>query len=434
MNSPYHAKQIFNMVLLFILFNLKATYAASNVTANSQEVTPETPSFFTVQAINDTYQMEWSVVNNATHYELYHLIDEQWVSVNNNIISNFHNMNLILEPNFRISACNQYGCSSPKQVNNYITKDLNIRAFQLSSYSIESNQTSVLSWNIVGASRVKLTSSKGLEYDYLPLQGSMHVTTDDMTEFTIDAIQFEVTNETQTLNLIKQISPVTSQLIPIISSYLQPLLNLNLDPIERSILNSSQGISYVADLQQQLHKITDNGEILWTRQLDGLIANKPLILDDHLYFSVSSLNGIGQVCKLTLFNENYICQQTKYSAVASPIVYQQSGTFSDSTRLFQMDMKGLLYEYNTVDFSVINNELDITNGAITDTVLTTPTVHNESGQFTVRSQNNTIITVNFPDEPTLVNSFTRSFSSFFSYQSQAVEPKNSSVVWSKKLD
>ena len=423
---------LLRLVLLHICF--QHAYAASNEVIDSVLSVPDAPSSFSIQETNDSYQMEWSVVSDATYYELTYFINEQWITLDSKVLKNTYQTDFIQGVEFRVFACNENGCSSQKQVNNYIVNNLNIRAFQLSNYAIESNQSSVLTWDITGASRVKITSSDGLEYDYLPLQGSMHVITESMTEFTINAMQFGEVADTQTLNLIKQASLSAPDIIPIISSYLQPLINLNLDPIERSILNSSEGVSYVADLQQQLHKITDNGEILWTRQLDGLVANKPLILGDYLYVAVSSIDGFGQVCKLTLFNENLLCQQTKNSAVASPIVYQQSGVFSDSTRLFQIDMKGLLYEFNTVDFSVINKELDITNGAITDIILTTPTVHNENGQFTIRSQNNIIMTVNFPEEPTVISSFVRSFSASFSSKSQTVEPTSSNVVWAKKLD
>jgi hypothetical protein len=372
------------------------------------------------------------------NYILEHKVNGIWLPLNENISINSTSVPLEQGPDFRIITCHQYGCSSGQVENNSSDVPVQIRSFASSNYNNGNVSKVSLSWDIAGASRVQLTSSKGHNYDNLNLISSLNVSTEDLTTFTLRATGFGV-SKTQTLSVIKPVTlPKTH--IPQPSIYSQPLINLNLQPIERSIITGVDNVSYVADLKNQIHKISDTGKILWTRQLQGLMANKPVILSDvsgvqYLFFALSkssldSQSSHGQVCRVTVDNTNYSCYNLDNNAIASPAIYHKPGASASTAKLYQLDVKGVLYELNPFHqpFSLTNSQTLLINDA-SIRVLSTPQVDYKNGLLIVRTEKNEVVSYQIAEPQT---SFSKNIDSLT--QGLSINKPQTNAVWSRKLD
>lgn len=417
------------------------------------ELIPEPPTELIIATTANDYQLEWSAVPGATRYiiEYKNSHNGQWTVHNANVTSTSFSIPISLgATEFRVITCQQYGCSAGKSVDNDEDIPLQIKVFATSKQQLNQGEYVTLNWNIVGATQVQLTSSKGLTSNSLPLTGSTSVTTEDLTNFTLTATGFDKQTQQQ-LSIVKA-APSLSLTEPTESIYLQPLYALGLQPIERSLYTGHNRTSYVATYDKKLYQVADTANGNWERviNLPGLMANKPLLLtnpatsDEYLFFALSmppqdGQNVRGKVCRLTLTNSALNCVDIPNNAIASPILFQQ--------RLFQVDVNGIIYEFSPFDdFSTYIHSEPLEEGNNSLRVLTTPQVDLSTGAIIVRS-NNELKYFSLLD----IAASPQSFSNMFSEKStkhratkksgmQAAPTTNStpakktSLVWSKKLD
>ena len=357
------------------------------------ELIPAPPTLLIIDTTATDYILEWSMVSGATRYIVEYKLAGQWVVHNSNVTGNSYTISKDLQATeFRVITCQQFGCSTGKNVDNTDDSPLQIRSFLSAKYHTQQDERVNLSWNVVGATNVQLTSNKGLNYNNLALTGTTSVTTDDLTTFTLIATGFSKQNQQQ-LSIIKaEPAPVFTASAQ--SIYLQPLYDLGLQPIERSLYMGHNRRSYVATYDQKLFQVADtaNGNWEWVINLPGLMANKPLLLakpetsEQYLFFGLSNKhldghNSRGKVCRFNISSSYLACINLPNNIIASPIIYQQ--------RLFQVDVTGILYEFSpfSVNFSEYLYAESLETEGKKIRVLTTPQIDSATGAIIVRSEN-----------------------------------------------
>ena len=384
----------------------------------------DTPAMISVKNTGSEYLLEWSVVTQASHYIIEHKVDGAWVTLASDIIDNFHTATLAQGPEFRIVTCQQSLCSAAQEVNNVVTGDIQVIRFSADkvngtdqAQNITDDGHFTLSWQVNGASRVQITSDNGHDYDDLALQGSLAVSTEDLTTFTLTVAGFGE----QSMQQVSIIKPVTnsSVVVPRKSAYIQPLFELALQPIERSLLAGINQKNYVADVNGKLYQVSDAGNINWVLQLQGLVANQPVWASDdngveYLFFAVSksadiTKTNLGQLCRLTVDGENLSCFELSNNAIASPVLYQQAGEDSSEARLFQVDVNGILYEVEPFasEFvpeggQVLYREQLLTNQQVIR-VLITPQIDYKNNFLIIRSETDEVLAFAVPEAQSLLN-------------------------------
>jgi hypothetical protein len=340
---------------------------------------------------------------------------------------------------------------------------LQIRSFQSTDYMVKESDSTVISWDIAGASKIQLISSKGAKYENLSSSGNLEVTTIDLTTFTLTAFGSSNagTQVSQALSIIKQVA-APERIPPKPSHYLQPLYELGLQPIERSLLVGKNNNNYIADLQKKLHQVSDEGQIIWTIDLQGLIANQPVYLtndnaEEFLFFAVSKsslidTNVAGQFCRLKINNKELSCINLKNNAIAGPAVYIEnditSSILSSSPRLFQIDVKGILHEFSPFDDEklqlISRKQLLLNENEIR--VLTTPQINSLTQQIIVRTEQDDLAVYPLPVAESFVSqsfiAMTKAFSNKASLDESTQasnsqtnqQPAQINPVWSRKFN
>ncbi|OUR81141.1 hypothetical protein A9Q75_08445 [Colwellia psychrerythraea] len=458
MRSTLKARILFVLLLSQLTFSINANatqtfeqaYAPIDVSGITIfipiELIPDSAEYLTIKNTNNQSLLEWNALQGATNYILEHKVNGTWIILDDNVQSNSYTASIYDGPEFRVSSCHQYGCSASQSINNWANVVLQIRSFQATDYQISGNDTVEISWDILGASKVQLQSNKGHNYDNLSPRSSKRVSTNDLTTFTLTASGFG-SQISQKLSIIKPV-PKPEVIIPQSSIYLQPLYDLGLEPIERSLLVGKNNHNYVADLQKKLHRVSDTGQIIWTRDLPGLIANQPAYLTDangeaFLFFALSKSNLIdtnvaGQFCRLKVDNQDFSCFNLTNNAIAGPTVYIEHGIITSNPRLFLIDVKGLLHEFLPFEkesLQLIGSQQLLQNQSPIR-VLTTPQVNPFTKQFIVRTEHNDFLAYPVPTSESFINQSISAISNVFSSEAaQANEqPVQTNAVWSRKLN
>ncbi len=410
------------------------------------ELIPDSAKYLTIKNTNNQSLLEWNALQGATNYILEHKVNGNWVILNDNVQGNSYTASIYDGPEFRVSSCHQYGCSSSQSINNWADVAMQIRSFQATDYQVSDSDTIDISWDIIGASKVKLQSNKGHNYDNLSPRSSMRVSTNDLTTFTLTASGFG-SQISQKLSIIKPV-PKPEVIAPKSSIYLQPLYDLGLEPIERSLLIGKNNNNYVADLQKKLHRVSDTGQIIWTRDLHGLIANQPAYLTDangeaYLFFSLSKSNLIdtnitGQFCRLKVDNQDISCFNLTNNAIAGPAFYIEHGVITSTPRLFLIDAKGLLHEFLPFEkesLQLIGSQ-QLLHNKTAIRVLTTPQINPLTKQFIVRTENNDFLAYPVPTAESFLSQSINAVSNVFASETTQTneQPVQTDAVWSRKLN
>ena len=351
---------------------------------------PALPPSLSIKASGSQYLLEWNG-DGATRYKVEHLVNGIWVLLADSISTPSYQTSINNGPNFRVSACDRYGCSGWRPVNNIINSPLQIRSFNTNNYLISSSSSAIIAWDVTGASKVSVRSSHGQVYQNLKLKGKLSVSTSSITSFTLTAEGFGG-RRSQKLTIVKPLHQ-TRAFAANVGTYLQPLLNVGINPIQRSLLTGENHHNYVADMQHRLHRITDNGEVIWSRKVNGLIANKPLLIGNWIYYTVSHLDGKGEVCKLNINNDSVRCHMVNNAAISGPVNFEPS----DNT-MYVIDVSGIVYEFDITYFDTIKQITDL-HLARNTRVLTTPAMDPKLRQMIVRTEDNSIIAVELFNRP-----------------------------------
>ncbi len=409
------------------------------------ELIPEPATYLTIKNTGNQSLLEWEPLANVTRYILEQEINGNWVVLNNNLLTNSYATSINNNLKFRVSSCHKYGCSVSQAITDQINVDIQIRSFLASDYKVNGGDTIDLDWDVIGASTINLSSNKGHNYQNLAPKGSTKISTNDLTTFTLTASGFG-TQVSQKLSIIKPVAK-PQVIAPQSSIYLQPLYDLNLEPIERSLLVGKNNNNYVADLQRQLHRVSDTGQIIWTRNLTGLIANQPVYLidangDAFLFFALSKSNLIdtniaGQFCRLKVDNQHMSCFNLANNAIAGPVVNMEDDV---NPQLYLIDVSGFLYEFSA--FESENLELiasqQLLHNQSSIRVLTTPQLNIDNQQLIVRTENNDFLAYPLPTAESFMSQTINAVSNILSSDTSQVDQEQTQTqtnpVWSRKLD
>ncbi|WDE13664.1 hypothetical protein [Thalassomonas haliotis] len=416
------------------------------------------PVMLSAKQSGSQYLLEWSEIANASHYIVEYKVNGVWTVLKGDLATNSYSADASQGPEFRVSSCEQSVCSSTQEVNNAVSGDLQVVSLSSARLNAQNDGHHTLSWQVKGASRVQLISDKGHDFDNLGLQSALDVTVSDFTTFTLKISGFGEQTE-QKISIVKPAAaPVV--VIPRKSPYLQPLYSLGLQPIERSLLTGINQHNYVADVEGKLYRISDQGEIKWTIQLPGLVANKPLWASDdsgaeYLFFAVSKTadstqSSLGQLCRISINGENLSCFELANNAIASPVLYQGAGEASGKARLFLVDINGMMHEFVPFAASfvtedsqpVYSQQLLVEQQAIR--VLTSPQIDYKNNFLIVRSEDNGVQAFELPEVSSsldkginkLLKALPDSLSKMFTDETNndTNKPAQTNAVWSRKLD
>ncbi|MBE0380402.1 hypothetical protein [Pseudoalteromonas prydzensis] len=329
------------------------------------ELYPDTTTYLTIKETPTEYWLQWTKNSDSNYYIIEHYINGSWQLVASNIVSNEYRADKILGNKFRVKGCHQYGCAGWTNINNVNTSPLHITSFSTNKSKVAQGERVVVSWNVEGASEVNLKVN-GTHYKALPFTGSKAITAYNYSSFELSAVGFGSTKKQKTAVVVNK--PQVIKEVEL-SGYLQPLMNLGLDIVERAIVTSGS-FTYVPTQDGFLHKVNNQSKIIWSKNLNGVIANKPVISNGYLYYSVSLMNGSGKICKTYMHSAESQCKTTGGKVIASPVIKQNSNStlppddqtfsisnyFSGSSNnsLLSVSTTGLVAEYSLETLTVKN--------------------------------------------------------------------------------
>ncbi|AQS38170.1 hypothetical protein Sps_03023 [Shewanella psychrophila] len=407
---------------------------------------PALPPSLSIKASGNQYLLEWNADGGAARYKVEHLVNGAWALLSDSISTNSYQTSINNGPNFRVSACDRYGCSDWRTVNNIVSGELMISQFSKSADAVSQGSQVALSWNVSSAVKIEITSNKGHRYTTYVGQGQKAFTINQFTQFTLKATSF---GKSYSQKLIVSPTAVIPDFraTPKQDTYTQPLLELvksnnqKMLPIERALLSTrlidGSDLNIIPQQDNKLSRVSNDGVVIWTLVLDGLVANQPVLKRDtnELFFSMSSLDGTGRLCKVDINGDSIACFTKKPGStenllgiVAAPLLLED--------RLFAFDTRGALYEVSSLNFTADSyralGSVPLLQG---DAILTTPAIDKTSAGFIIRTKKEQIIALNIPSSPNLVNRMMKKTMSLFSSSSasDAESPSSLEVQWTKSL-
>lgn len=411
------------------------------------DIYPESAPYLTIKETPSEYLLQWTKSSDSNYYILEQLINGKWQLVSNNILTNEYRADKSGGAVFRVKGCHQYGCAHWTNVNNIISLPLQITSFSTDKIKVNQGEQVIVNWDVTGASSVNLNVN-GTDYKSLSSSGSKSITLNDYSVFEISASGFGF-SQTQHLAVVvnkpKVIEPVE------LSGNLQPLMNLGLDIIERAILSESD-FTYVATQDGFLHKINNQSQIIWSKGLNGVLANKPISSNGYLYYSVSLINGAGKICKTSMHSADTICENTSSTVIASPIINQipssiiasknqvttQSNYFSSDANnsLLSVTTAGLVTEYN-LETLMVTNQFMLPRAYRSKSILSDAKI-SQNNELILRTAENKIIAFIIPPTSFAQTSIFSSIKRFFvasddEHEVQNTQPKVLDIAWQKEL-
>ncbi|NMM39915.1 hypothetical protein [Pseudoalteromonas arctica] len=329
------------------------------------ELYPDTTTYLTIKETPTEYWLQWTKNSDSKYYIIEHYINGSWQLVASNITGNEYRADKSLGNKFRVKGCHQYGCAGWTSINNVNTSPLHITSFSTNKSKVAQGERVVVSWNVEGASEVNLKVN-GTHYKALPFTGNKAITAYDYSSFELSAVGFGSTKK-QKMAVVVDKPQVIKEVE--LSGYLQPLMNLGLDIVERAIVTSGN-FTYVPTQDGFLHKVNNQSQIIWSKSLNGVMANKPIIDNGYLYYSVSLISGEGEICKTYMHSADTQCKSTGSEVIASPVIkpnknstsppdeqaFSISNYFSGSlnSSLLSVSTTGLVNEYSLETLTVKN--------------------------------------------------------------------------------
>lgn len=407
---------------------------------------PAIPIALSMTQTESNYLLAWDP-SSGHRFKLEHWVDGEWVLLSDNISTHQYQTSLDNGPQFRVSACDQYGCSDWQTVNNTVDGDLMISGFSSSNHAVESGQRVSLSWNVSSAIELTITSNQGHRFKSYAAKGQHNFYISQITEFTLTAIGFQHSYQ-QTLTVSPASLLPDFQTQPQQDTYIQPLLALVLNqnetmlPIERALLSlslpSGDNVNIIPQHDNKLSRVSDSGELIWTQALNGMVANQPILqLTDtqqtgHLYFGVASLDGRGEICRIHIDGTDLQCLTTEPDS-QNPLNSMVAGPVMVNERLFSFDIQGHLYEVSTdLDVNWNNSgqpdisgyryhaKVPLTEG---DTILTPPVADEVENSLILRTQFDNVMGIAIPTPQSSISNLLQQATAFFSLMSTDVTDK-----------
>ena len=429
--------------------NFEQAYAPINVAGITIfvpiDLQPEKIAYLSVKETSSQFLIEWSPNPESNYFVLEQFINDKWQVVSNRITTNKYSINKINGSTFRVKGCHRYGCADWGEVNNVVRLPLQIASFSTNHINVDKGNTVVVSWKVNGASIVNL-KVKNTYYKALPPSGSKRIPIHDFTIVELNTSGF---GSTQNQQLAIAVNSTSTTKAVQLSGYLQPLVNLGLDIIERAIL-SDDNFTYVFTQDAYLHKVNNESEIVWSKKLSGVVANKPIMSNGYLYYSVSLINGAGELCKTAIMSAQTVCIETKGMVIASPVIMQTPShalmakdsqtqkssyfTNNESNRLLSITTSGLVVEYD-LETLTVTNEFAIPTAYQRSSILTNAKI-SENNELILRTDEDQLVAFVIPPTNSSVDKFLNTMKSVLRVDhnvTQKVQPKQLDIAWQKEL-
>jgi hypothetical protein len=424
-NRPWNIKAICSTFLFLISFNtLGETFEQAYAPIAVGDITifipierqPLVPPSLSIKADGADYLLEWRG-DDATRFKLEYLVNGNWILVSDNILTTAYQVPISYGSTFRVSACDQYGCSDWRAVNNVISGELMINRFSKSSDAVQSGQNVALSWDVSAAVEVNIRSDRGHNYATYVGQGQQTFRVSQLTQFTLTTTSF---GQSYSQSLIVSPTSITTNFsnAPEQDTYTQPLLDLvriqneHMLPVERALLSitlsNDTKLNIVPQQDNKLSRVTDGGDLLWTQVLNGFVANQPLFkpnpdgITGDLFITVSDADGAGQLCRISIDGSQLQCFDNKpgtqvklVNMIAAPVLV--------GDRLFSVDADGNLYEVASsfaVDTFRSHGRIPLTAG---DAILTSPVADPLRNSLILRTKHDNVIVLSIPSSPSMAS-------------------------------
>ncbi|WP_010383053.1 hypothetical protein [Pseudoalteromonas rubra] len=451
------------------------------------DLKPENSAQVWSMRIEDGYKLTWSRSQDADYYEVVYRYKDTLGQIKTDTIR-VNGLNYTLKPKgtvqgaIQVRACHRYGCSSLSYTRPQSESQLILQALTTEQTSASSIK---VSWRTLGATSVTLqekidnrvTSST---YGLSPSAGSAHVSIQNgqRKTVTIYAYGFDGNKVSRSVNLAGQFKDSTRTQGVKHDDYLQPFYQLNYSIVERSVLYTANSI-YFATRDFKLYRFDKKDKInykqtpTWVVNTDGMVANRPVLDSDSLYYTASytprsyvdgkhqSVEYSGQVCSLNVATTANAptpsCTHMTTNVVASPVlVKQEARTFSNGFRLFSRSAAdnaqfGLYVfgkdgQVKILDPRDIGLEIHSTSvplNGMNQGVLATPEVYlsknsNSKNQFVIKSGNK-IRGIAVPNSNEITSQYEKSARALLQSvgiefeQRSAEEKQVMQVLWEKEL-
>lgn len=406
------------------------------------ELYPDETNYLSIKETAEKYLLQWTDNSNSDYYVIERKVNNSWQLVAEQVSTNEYHASKSYGDEFRVRGCHQYGCSDWTNVNNISRLPLQITSFYTNRSLVNVGDDIVVSWNVLGASEVNLKVNN-TNYIALPFSGSKTLTLHDYALLELSTNGF---GDDATQELAVVVTP-PSVIQPVdLSGYLQPLENLGLDIIQRAIL-TVENYTYVATQDGFMHKVNDRSQIVWSKNTNGVIANQPIISNGYLYYSVSLIDGTGEICKTSILSAETICKKNGHVVIASPIINQapsnslttetqkssKTSNLSDANKsLLSIDTSGVVTEYN-LETLTVQNQFMLPTSYRNNSILSNAKI-SQNNELVLRTENQVVALV-IPSAPSSVTNFFSNVQSFFieSTSDDNAAPKVLDVAWEKEL-
>ncbi|KAF7781459.1 hypothetical protein PRUB_b0682 [Pseudoalteromonas rubra] len=311
-------------------------------------------------------KIAWSKVDDAKYYKLsYTVKNPNGSEVSHSVVVTglYHTLSSDTNSytNITVQACHDYGCSTMQVAQEKAQQPLTIQSFYGGASQAGSNGVVTLHWQTSGATSVSISQTVNgrivsTKHGLSPNTGSYTVRPTPFTSYTLTAHQFEGQTAKRTINIASAYHQPERKPGKKQPAYQQPFHEKGYDIVQRTLVRHVDSL-YFSTRDYKLYRfdIGDNNRIqpepTWVLETDGLIANKPIIEGDHLFYTASysakkQLNGEnhkkenkGQVCSVNIARGITTpapeCRQFEFNVVAGPVMVRTpERTVSNLFRLF----------------------------------------------------------------------------------------------------
>lgn len=241
---------------------------------------------------------------------------------------------------------------------------------------IHSGEGMVLSWEVYGAVEVDILRDNQPLFNSLSSRGAMTVRPQASATYTLvvkGVNGSRVISKDWTLTLDNKLPStqwLDSQVIP--------------NPIVSSLLVLDNGSGVVADYQNHIYKLNDEGTIEWSAQNVGLVMSRPLHINDVLYVTSenTSVEGEGRLTALDLNTGAKLWHlQLSAAGIAGAVAN------SAHNEILVVDYDGNLYGINAAT-GELSYKQGISGG---EKVRVTPVLKSDSQTLYIRTLEHTVI-------------------------------------------
>lgn len=333
-----------------------------------------------------SYLLEWSPVSSADYYKVEQFIGGKWHSIAVKLNVNKLTVTDLSSSQFRVTACNRYGCSETQKNNHLVDGQLTIEHFKASSDIVEKGALATLSWSVKNVSQIRIESSSGEIYKDLKPSGSLQVNPYQFTSYNLIASGFQQNKIMKTAIVVEQERKIIETPY---TGYLEPLRNKGFDVISRTLLELPQGLVFSTH-DEQLGLVNKSGDVLWLIELEGIVANRVTYnqAKNWVNFSVSKLDNTGQSCAVDIATGRIEkCNALQSPAIASPLLLTTNENGISVTRVANIDMDGKLYLAN-FDTLEIEQTINLPPELITQKITSNIAVVEGTAKFVMRVDDN----------------------------------------------